>query len=427
MDQNSIQCSGKLRKILSEENLNFLGEKTGFCERLRKFTPVRAIWTFVTGLGSGNVNTLADFQRLFCDLSGEPMSYKPFHDRLSCEGFPEFFHQTLLMTLTGLGEPILRGRCRYLKRFDDILAQDGSSFALPDDLAKEFPGRFTKVSPAAVEVHCTYSLYHGQATRIAIAPDKEPERPFLPKPEELKGKLLLQDRGYASYEFVAAVKTAGGDVIGRSKDKNLNPTIRKCFRGLADKKGVVGKKLKDIKLPKNNVDLLIEGKDRHGQVHLVRLVLYYVARKDLHVYLITTLDAREFPPSIVASLYRLRWQIELFFKECKSYTKLKKFRTKDRHIVEGLIWATMLAVLIRRFLLYSAFRNTGERTAPFIAAAMSWTFFRDLGKVAIQDYQGLLRTLRSILEFLRRTSVRTNLQRKDTFVILDIEALKSCA
>ena len=427
MDQNSIRCSGKLRKVLSEENLNLLGEKTGFHERLRKFTPVRAIWTFVTGLGSGNVNTIADFQRLFCNLSGEAMSYKPFHDRLSCEGFPQFFQQTLSMVLRGLGEPILRGKCRYLKRFVDILAHDGSSFALPDDLAKEFPGRFTKVSPAAVEVHCTYSLYYGQATRIAIAPDKEAERPFLPKPEELKGKLLLQDRGYTSYEIVAAVKAAGGDVIGRAKDKNLNPTIRKCFRGLADKKGVVGKKLKDIKLPKNNVDLLIEGKDKHGQIHLVRLVLYYVARKDFHVYLITTLEAREFPPSIVASLYRLRWQIELFFKECKSYTKLQKFRTKNRHIVEGLIWATMLAVLIRRFLLYSAFRNTGERTAPFIAAAMSWTFFRDLGKVALHDYQGLLRTLKSILEFLRRSSFRTNLQRKDTFVILDIVPLKGCA
>ena len=216
------------------------------------------------------------------------------------------------------------------------------------------------------------------------------------------------------------MKAAAGDFIGRTKDKNFNPTIRKCFRGFSQKKTLEGKRLKDLVLPKSNVDLLVEGKDRHGKVHQLRLVLFYVARKDAHIYLSTSLSPREFPPSIVASLYRLRWQIELLFKECKSYTKLQKFMTKDRYIVEGLIWASLLAVLIRRFLLHSAFQGTGRRVAPFIAAALSWTFFLSLAKTAVRGFVQLVGTLGSILEHLRHTAERTNRHRTSTFDLLDI-------
>jgi hypothetical protein len=324
--------------------------------------------------------------------------------------------------MTGLSEPIRYSRSPYLKHFDDIVAQDGSSFALNDALADDFPSRFTKVSPAGIEVHCTYSLYEGQPTAISVAADKEAERDFLPEPEELAGKLILGDRGYTCYEYPTRVKAAGGDFIGRMSHKSFNPTVIKCYRGPFKHGAVAGKKLRDLKLPKSNVDLLIEGKGQQ-----LRLVIYYVRSKDVHVYLLTTLCHRTFPPSVVAALYRLRWQIELFFKECKSYTGLKKFSTKKSHIVEGLVWASMLAILIRRFLLYSAFRNTGKHPAPFIAASLSWTFFRDLAKIGLNSIRRLARALKEILHLLRTTAERTNPARKNSFEIVDIEPAKGLA
>jgi len=422
-ERNVTECAERMRRFLSEERLDDLGRETGFSRRMRKLTPSRAVWTLVTGLGSGAVNTLADLVRLFGQLTGDEMAYKPFHDRLSNPTFPGLFRATLVSLLPSLTDPILVGRSKYLKRFGDIVLQDGTSFALNDALREAYPGRFTKVSPAAVEVHCTYSLYQGQAQKIGIAPDRDAERAYLPAPESLRGKLILHDRGYTSYEYGAAVRDAGGDFIGRVRDKNFNPTIVKCFRGFADKKGLVGRKLKDLKLPKGNVDLLIEGKDTKGNTQRLRLVLFYVARKDLHIYLLTSLDPRGFPPSIVASLYRLRWQVELFFKECKSYTNLKRFQTKAPCIVAGLIWASLLAILIRRFLLYSAFRRSGKRMAPFIAAAMSWTFFHTLGKTMLSSARRLADTLRPILEFLRNTAERTNPHRQSTFDLLDLRPI----
>ena len=415
-------CASAIKRALSRIDVEALGKRTSFCKRRRKLTPLRALWTFVTAMACGTTKSLTDIVRLFTDLTGEDIAYKPFHDRLSVPGFPEFFREALVSAMSGLTEPILRGNSRYLKHFSDIVAQDGSSFALNDDLAKEFPGRFTKVSPAAIEIHCTYSLYEGQPNAIAVAPDSEAERQFLPEPEEVAGKLILGDQGYTSYEYPARVKAEGGDVIFRMSHKSFNPKIVKCYRGPFKHQNLDGLKLKDLDLPKGNVDLLVEGKR-----YQVRLVIYYVRSKDVHVFLMTTLCHKTFPPSIVASLYRLRWQVELFFKECKSYTNLQQFGTKDPHIVEGLVWASMLAILIRRFLLYSAFRNTGKHAAPFIAAVLSWTFFRDVGKSAANDYSRIRATVATVLELLRNTAERTNPKRKNAFEIADLEPIIGCS
>lgn len=419
--QNLTLCAGKLREALSDRVVEKIATECGFFKRRRKFNPVPALWSFVTGLGSGTANSLADIRRNFCDLTGCPIEYKPFHDRLSNRRFPEFLRQLFETILCSLTDPISRSASPYLKRFEDIVIQDGSSFALNDDLADTYPGRFTKISPAALEVHCTYSVFEGQPNAVGVAPDQVGEREFLPLPEELNGKLLLLDRGYASYAYGAKVKAAGGHYICRAKDRRLNPEILQCYRG--EKHRFVGKKLKEVKLPKSNVDLLVRGRSEDNKVFEVRLVIVYVRRKDTHVFLFTSLSPREFPPTIVAALYRLRWQVELFFKECKSYTKLKKFQTKDPHIVEGLVWASMIAIVLRRFLLYSAFRKSGMHSAPFVAASMGWTFFRDLAKCFTRKCRGLAAQLSQILETLRRTAGRTNPTRNDSFAVLLIEPI----
>ena len=83
-----------------------------------------------------------------------------------------------------------------LNRFRDIIIQDGSSFALHDDLAEIFAGRFTTISPAAVELHVTMSLFRDNMVAVTVTGDAECERHYMPLPHELRDALLLADRGY---------------------------------------------------------------------------------------------------------------------------------------------------------------------------------------------------------------------------------------
>ena len=417
-DSNVTRCARAIREALDEELVNEIGRESGFCRKLRKFTPIRAAWTIISGLASGKIDTLADLLRLFTDLTDETMGYKPFHDRLSAPGFPEFFRQLLEHLMTTLIGPIY-GIFGYAKAFSDILVQDGSSFGLNEGLKNAFPGRFTTKAPAAVEVHCTFSLFEGQPVAIGVAPDVESERDFLPEPEELKGKLLLMDAGYMNLRYIERVKEHGGDVITPAKGR-ANPKILASYSGIAKGSKIIGKKLKEVRLPRRDVDLLVECM-REGRIkQQIRLVGVYVKKEKKHVLLYTTLDSDLYPALQVSTLYRLRWQIELFFKECKSHTDLKKFQTANPRIAEGLIWASMTAALFRRFLLHHAFAGTGKRSAPFIAASMSWMFFRDLGRSAVQSYRSLHFVLKRILLLLRNLAKRTNPQRLDSIVELGI-------
>ena len=56
-----------------------------------------------------------------------------------------------------------------------IVIQDGSSFALKNKLRDMFPGRFTTIEPAAVEIHATYSGFSDEVCSVQIAPGQEAE------------------------------------------------------------------------------------------------------------------------------------------------------------------------------------------------------------------------------------------------------------
>ena len=56
-------------------------------------------------------------------------------------------------------------------------------------------------------------------------------------------------------------------------------------------------------------------------------------------------------PSEVATSYRLRWQIELLFKELRSHYRLGELPSSRRVIVEALICTALLTLIVSRVLL----------------------------------------------------------------------------
>ena len=84
-----------------------------------------------------------------------------------------------------------------------------------------------------------------------------------------------------------------------------------------------------------------------------RLIAFWDKRKSLLGYMITNLKRCEFSVTQVIELYSLRWQIELLFKEWKSYNHLKTIGTAQPHLIKTLIWASVLCALLKRFVTYS--------------------------------------------------------------------------
>ena len=237
------------------------------------------------------------------------------------------------------------------------MIQDGSSFAVKRALQDVFPGRFTTKGPAAVELHATYSGYADDITTIHLAPDCEAERQFLPDPGRLTDCLFLADRDYPSLAYFLAVRAHGGAFIIRlsaSHDPYVTAAWQqgrrlalaspiRLSRFLAQHPAVAWISISSIGTP--IARSLSRGRGAWAS-QADESMVYESLRA-------------AFSATLVGRLYRFRWQIELCFKEWKSYANLHKFDTANPHIAAGLIWAGLCAAMFKRFLAHAAQRVGG--------------------------------------------------------------------
>jgi hypothetical protein len=252
------------------------------------------------------------------------------------------------MTLKVLG--FKKGRA--FAEFRHIILQDGSSFAIHDGLREVFPGRFKVVKPAAVELHTTMDLLCDAPTTVVLTPDTTNEQAFLPEPASLRASLLLADRGYLDLHYMRRVQDAGGFCLIRAK-AGMNPQVVEAFREDGKRlRSLRNKPLKAIhaKLPKRQrVELVVEWQVEAHPLRL-RLLISWNRRTKEFCYLLTNLPAQRYHLDMIYRAYKWRWQVELLFKEWKSYANLHAFDTENPAIVEGLIWTAIAAAALKRFL-----------------------------------------------------------------------------
>jgi hypothetical protein len=94
----------------------------------------------------------------------------------------------------------------------------------------------------------------------------------------------------------------------------------------------------------------VEWQTSEKQLFTCRLLVTWNPVTKRFQYLATSLPWSKYSPEKVIEAYRLRWQIELLFKEWKSYANLKSFNTAKQPIVEGLIWGAIMTATLKRYL-----------------------------------------------------------------------------
>jgi hypothetical protein len=351
----------RFNRIVSAGAVNEIGREVRFCKRERLLTPYRLAMSLLVSFSSMKVQSLADIQRSFNALFGSTVAYKPFHNQLAKRQFADFMRTLVSTLLEGLVVRVLSfGPQGPFSEFSRIVIQDGSSFAIKDVLKTVFPGRFTKVRPAAVELHVTLDLLKEAVSRVTLTPDTFGERAYLPRGADLKGVLLLADRGYFSTPYLAEVISSGASFVIRALS-DLNPHIvAACTASGKPLRGMKDRRLKEVKrLPKRETaDLDVSWSIKGGTVQC-RLLVTWNPKTREYQYLVTNLPRVRYAAEKVGLAYRLRWQIELLFKEWKSYANLHAFDTANAGIAEGTIWAAIAAATLKRYLAHTTQRIAG--------------------------------------------------------------------
>jgi IS4 transposase len=108
--------------------------------------------------------------------------------------------------------------------------------------------------------------------------------------------------------------------------------------------------------------------------HLRRIVIWDVDKKDEIVLLPHLMDFTAFT---IATIYKDRWQIEIFFKTLKQNLKVKTFVGTSENALKVQIWTALIAMLLVKYL---KFRATPSWSISYLIALLRLNLFtyRDL-------------------------------------------------
>src|SRR5438876_821015 len=354
MDHGQLRMvADKFQWVFSEPLLNACGTEAKFCRRQRIITPLRLGLALTATCASQRVETVADFHRGFKAFWGTTITYNAFYNQVAKPRFADFARAMTSRLIGDMTRKVLgfvKGRA--FAEFRHSILQDGSSFAIHDGVREVFPGRFKVVKPAAVELHTTMDLLCDAPTTVVLTPDTTSEQAFLPEPPALRESVLLADRGYVDLHYLRRVQDEGGFFLIRAK-AGMNPQVIEAFREDGKRlRSLRNKSLQTIhaQLPKRQrVERMVQW-HVDGVPLCLRLILSWNRRTKSFCYFLTNLPSKQYPLEVICRAYKWRWQVELLFKEWKSYANLHAFDTENPAIVEGLIWTAIAAAALKRFL-----------------------------------------------------------------------------
>ena len=355
----SIGIRQQMASLISTRTLNELAACAGMTRRRRKVEPVTLFWTIVLGFATGRERSLAGLRRSFQKSTGIRLVPSAFYDRFTKE-LARFFRLVVENLLGGF--ETTHGQLRgVLSSFRDVILTDSTLVRLHDLLEKSFPACRTNHTRASAKLHVVMSVT-GQGLRsVKITSGRQHDGPVFTVGRWVKDRLLLFDLGYYRYQLFDRIDRQGGYFISRLKE-NANPLITTVLgSGGAQGLPMVGQRLQDVvnRLRREQLDLSVRVQFkrrayygvRSGAEREFRLVGVRDAETGRYHLYVTNIPTERLTAPQVAAVYGARWQIELLFKEMKSYYRLEDMPSRKAHVVETLLLASVVTMLASRRLL----------------------------------------------------------------------------
>ena len=318
--------TSSIASFLDPDRLKALAEDLGCVQRTRlHHAGLMTIATILSALrhGPDTEGRWLDAQSLYERLGGPHGGATAFRDKL--RDLEPVFRELLRRRVLSLQEnnPALRGR---LSAFADVLIPDGCAFKIAAALAGMWPGTGT---PAEFKLHAVYSVRGGGLADLRGSAGSVHDNKGFGPSSWVRDALYIWDLGYQDYDrFVDAV-LSGAVPLQRLKDK-ANPVVVASYGADGVRRPLLDSEGQSVRLNAacdlgllpldGTVDLDVKIHDSRGRVVLARVVCVPVRDQDR--WYLTTLPREVFTPFDVAEIYRVRWEVELFFRDLKGAVRL---------------------------------------------------------------------------------------------------------
>lgn len=242
---------------------------------------------------------------------------------------------------------------RWCERAVKVL--DGCGLSMPDtgENRAEWPyagGQKPGCGFPTAKLVGLFCLATGRLVRFALDSWKTHE---IPLARQLiawmePGEIVLTDRGFCGWGFIALLHRKGVDVVMRAHQA----------RKLRGQRMSWAKPGRESGWTKSLWDELPE----QIAVRIVRFRVAVPGFRTQEVVLVTTLlDEKAYPDEAIAALYRRRWAVELCFRDIKTTLGLDVLRCQSPELVEKEVWLQVMAYnLVRALMLEAAWVHGAE-------------------------------------------------------------------
>ena len=284
--------------------------------------------------------------------------------------------------------------------FKRILIKDSTSFQIDESLKDIYPGSGGAASTASIKIQFEYDILCGTITALTITPfvvqDSNDSKNTII--ELQAGDLIIRDLGYMSIELLKAIIKASSFFLSRTKpnvimyeyldDKKtlvreidfvkLREYMQQHHLSRMEKQVLLGKEMTiEVRLVISLLPIEIVAKrlrKTHRENKGKKLSREYCARAFFNLFN-TNAPQELLGADQVAPLYTIRWQIELFFKVCKSIGNIDKVKKVKKERFECYIYAKLLIIVLCWKLFWSVNKYTYKTEKSIVSG---YKFFRTI-------------------------------------------------
>lgn len=401
MKQRSIeipheQVNQELDLWFNNEECEVLARETGFIQRRTSRLTGRDFFNLLTVemLDEPTISYEGLCDRLEDRNPDVQITPQALCERMNSDGAVAFLKQGLERTLKETTQPVsaTKEAAAWLAPFPRTLLQDSTQIQLHEKLADEFKGSGGNASTASVKVDYSYDVKNERTEHLAIRQGADNDQGFA---EDLAnriqpGDLVIRDLGYFCLNFFATLISLGAYFLSRlsfnvnvyltaedDEPIKLIPHINRVgrsrktleFNVFLGREQRIPTRLIVYRLPvavyRERQKTAIKAAKRKGR----RISLSYLKFLK-YTFFITNVPASLWPMEAVGSLYRLRWQVELAFKNWKSLFRLNLLKGTRPERILCLIYGRLIVILVvqRLLALASVHAVAAQRELSFYKA-----------------------------------------------------------
>jgi len=338
--------------VATPEDVRLRAHELGVVRRQRTVDAWALVTSVIFTVASRGPHSIAAMRVAYQNATGHAIARSAFWDRLT-SSFTRLLGWLLDQLVRKANDecPTPPG---IFAKFRDVRALDSSVVPVHTKLTWLWRGT-RKTAEAALKVHTTVRVFTGELLRYRITPEVLPDCKAAVFGTDIRGVLFLFDMGYSSPSLWAGIDRRGGYFLTRLPADRDPKIVRNLRRHRGRARAAAGTAWSTFVegIHRRYVDVEaqfrvhIAGRaGRRGRTELVRFRVVGVLNDqsgEYHRY-VTNIPIDWIPAEHIRDAYRLRWEVETFYKLAKSGAALDELPSVQPHIVRAMVIAALFRV-----------------------------------------------------------------------------------